>query len=205
MSGRQRFPVLGLERLDYDEATITPEYEWRADGSRASVALDLGLRRYRDRRASDTAGDPLIGTHLEYRSYALAAEYRKSLTPAHALAIKGAYGVREDNAVGYDDRTRAEAALEWTYRIHLRSELTVGCEWSRREFRNRRDDPTVNDDAPARDGYSLVVAYTRPLPFASNDDVTLRAETAWESFDNRSDTRLSYDRIAMFVGLRARL
>lgn len=197
------YAALGLERLDYSQLGLGPEYERGDKGNKLRIGLTLALREYRDRRASDSVGNPLGGTDLEYRYYGIDARYERALTRTTVLEWSGGYDLREDNGSGFGDRTRWNTGVEWTYQPGARSRLSVELEWSSRVFdRPVTGDPTIVDETPEKKGYRLDVRYSRPFPGVRTEGVSLLAETRWESFDNTDEARFSYDRLVGFAGIR---
>lgn len=194
---------LGLDRLDYYEFGVTPGYEIGGRDRNLRIDLPFSERRYRDRRVSDLGGDPVAGTDLEYRYYGIDARYQHRLTRTNALEMTGGYDIREDNGVGFADRTRWNAGLAWTYRPANRTRLAFELEWSSRVFDRRVvGDPTINDESPDKEGYSFDFRYAMPFPGLKDHGYLLLAEAGWESYDNSDDVRYSYDRLKVFVGIR---
>lgn len=197
---------LGLDRLDYEEYGLQPAYEASGRDRSLRIGLPLSLRRYRNRRVSDLAGNPNAGTDLEYRYYGIDARYEHELTRADTLEITGAYEIRDDNGVGFSDRTRWNAGVEWTHRPARLVRLSVQFDWSSRVFDHRLPgDPTIDDEAPDKQGYRVNLRYSRPFPGLRARGIALVAEAGWESFDNSVDVRFSYDRLRAFVGIRMEL
>lgn len=197
------YEELGLERLDYMEYGIRPEYDIGGGDRNLRIALAYAQRQYRDRRVSDAAGIPVAGTDLEYKTYGVDARFRQKLTRRSALEFTGGYDIREDNGVGFADRTRWNAGIEWTYRPGSDTRLVFDLEWNSRVFDNRvAGDPTINDEAPDKQGYELKVRYTTPFPGLKSRGYLLSAEAAWESYDNSDDPRYTYDRQNAFIGIR---
>lgn len=199
---REDYENLGLDRLDYDQFELKPEYRLGTGDNRGSIGVDLGLRRYRDRRASDASGTAVQGTDLEYRFYGVVASYERMVTATNALSFSGDYGVRRDNAVGYDDRTIWSTGVEWIYRPKAHTRLSVDCAYTSRVFDQRTSgDTTINDDSPEKKGYRLNVSYSMPMPGFASSGLSMLAEAGWESYDNSTDVRLSYDRLTAFAGI----
>jgi len=197
------YEELGLEQLDYMEYGIQPEYDIGGGNRNLRIALSYLQRQYRDRRASDAAGIPVVGTDLEYETYGLDARFRQKLTRRNALEFTGGYDLRVDNGVGYSDRKRWNAGIEWTYRPKSDTRLVIGLEWNSRVFDNRVvGDPTINDEAPDKHGFELKVRYTTPVPGLKSRGYLLFAEAAWESYDNSDDLRYTYDRQNALIGIR---
>jgi hypothetical protein len=197
------YEELGLERLDYDEFGITPGYDIGSRDHNFRIGLSYSQRQYRDRRVSDAAGNPVAGTDLEYQIYGVDARIQHQLTRKSALELTGGYDIREDNGVGYADRTRWNAGIEWTYRPAAETRLVIELEWSSRVFDGQLvGDPTINDETPDKQGYQLNVRYTRPFPGLKSRGYLLLAEARSESYDNSDDLRYSYDRQNAFVGIR---
>ncbi len=197
------YAQFALERLDYNEFEITPTYELGGPDSNVRIRLIAAERQYRDRRVSDATGNPVPGTDLEYRYYGVDARFKHELTRKSALELTGGYDIREDNGVGFADRTRWNAGIEWTYRPAKQTGVTAELEWSSRVFDGQLiGDPTINDEAPDKEGYSFNIRYAMPFPGLKAHGYSLRAEAGWESFDNTDDLRFSYDRLTAFVGIR---
>lgn len=197
------YEEFGLERLDYNEFEITPTYELGDRDSNVRIRLIATERQYRDRRVSDAAGNPVPGTDLEYRYYGFDARFQHEFTRRTELELTGGYDIREDNGVGYADRTRWNAGIEWTYRPAKQTRLTTELEWSSRVFDGQvTGDPTINDEAPDKEGYRFNVRYAMPFPGLRDDGYLLMAEGEWESYDNNDDIRFVYDRLVVSVGIR---
>lgn len=197
------YASLGLDRLDHTEFGMTPEYIVRGRHSDFRIDLMLALRQYRDRRVSDVNGNPVAGTNLEYRYYGFDARYQYEFTRTKALEFSAEYDVRKDNGIGFDDRTRWNAGVEWTYRPTAQALLAFEVEWSSRVFdRAVTGDPTLNDETPEKKGYRLNVKFVRPFPGVTAKGCSLLAEAWWESFDSSGDERFSYDRVRAFAGIR---
>lgn len=197
------YASLGLERLDYEEFGLEPEYRIGSRDFRFRLGLIAARRQYRDRRLDDANGDPVAGTNLEYTLYGIETRYQHELTRAHELEFAGGYDLRTDNGVGFDDRTRWNVGVSWAYRPEPANRLSVELEWSSREFdRPRTGDPTVVDETPEKKGYRLGVRYVRPFPGTTTPGISLHAEIGWESFDNTDEVRFSYDRLVGFAGIR---
>lgn len=196
------YESLGLARLDYEEYGIGPGYDIGEGDRNFRVALLYSQRQYRDRRVSDAAGNPVAGTKLVYDNYAVDARFRQKLTHRSVLEFTGGYDIREDNGVGFADRTRWNVGAEWTWRPATDARLVVDLEWNSRVYDQQVvGDPTINDEAPDKRGYELKVRYTRPFPWLKRGYL-LQAEAGSESYDNSSDVRYTYDRTYGFLGIR---
>jgi hypothetical protein len=197
------YEELGLERLDYAEYEIGPGYDVGGRDQDLRVNLNYSLRQYRDRRLSDAAGNPVAGTDREYRYYEFDTRFRRDLTRKNALQLTGGYEIREDNGVGYDDRTRWYAGIGWTYHPGPDTHLVIDFEWNSRLLDNQvAGDPTINDEVPDKHGYEFNVRYTTPFPGLKSRGYLLYAEAGAESYDNSDDVRYAYDRTVAFIGIR---
>jgi hypothetical protein len=197
------YEQFGLDRLDYTEYSIGPGYEIGGRDHRLRINLTLEERAYRDRRASDAAGDPVAGTDLEYRYYAVDVSSRHRLSRRSAFELTGGYEIREDNGVGYADRTEWYAGLEWSLRFADDSRLSLEGEYSSRIFDQQVvGDPTINDEIPEKVGFDARIHYDRPFPFLDIRGFSLVADVRWESFDNSRDVRYVYDRTVGYIGVR---
>jgi len=197
------YEQFAVERLDYHEYGVGPGYELGGRERNLRINLKMEERLYRDRRTSDATGNPVAGTDLEYRYYGVDARYRHPFSRRSALELTGSFDIREDNGVGYDDRTQWSAGIEWTLRFRDDGRLTMESEYSSRVFDQQfAGDPTINDEAPERKGFDIQVRYARPFPFVDIRGFSLVAETQWESYDNSDDVRYTYDRLIWFVGVR---
>jgi len=197
------YEQFGLERLDYYEYGVGPGYEVGGRDRSLRVNLKLEERIYRDRRSSDAAGNPVAGTDLGYKYYAVDARYQHRLTRRSALELVGGYDIREDNGVGHADRTQWNVGIEWTQRFRDDGRLTMESEYSSRVFDQQFvGDPTINDEAPEKKGFDVRLRYARPFPFVDIRGFSLVLEAEWESFDNSDDERYAYDRLVGFVGVR---
>lgn len=200
---RKDYAVLGLDRLDYLQLGVEPRYELERGRHQVKVALPLALRRYRDRRVSDAAGAPIAGSDLEYRYYGIDAGYGYELSRDADLEATAGYEIRTDNGVGYRDRKRWNAGLEWKYRLGKDQRLAAGAEWYSRVFdRPVLGDPTVVDETPEKDGYTLRARYTAPILARRVENLSAFASAQWESFDNSNDFHYSYDRLEALAGVR---
>ncbi len=197
------YEQFGLERLDYYEFGVGPGYELGGRSRNLRVNLKLEERIYKDRRSSDAAGVPVSGTDLEYRSYLVDARYRHSLSRRNALELTGSYELREDNGVGFADRTQWDVGLEWTLRFRDDGRLTLESTYSSRVFDQQSvGDPTINDEAPEKKGFDAQLRYERPFPFVDIRGFSLVLDAQLESFDNSDDERYTYDRLVGFIGVR---
>jgi hypothetical protein len=197
------YEQFGLERLDYYEYGVGPGYELDRRGSNLRIGLKYEQRIYDDRRVSDAAGAPVAGTDLEYQYYAVEARFRHRFTRRSAIELKGGYDLREDNGVGYADRTQWSAGLEWTLQFRDDSRLDMEAEYSSRVFDQQFvGDPTINDEAPEKKGFDVQVRYQRPFPFVDIRGFSLVVEAQLESYDNSDDERYTYDRLVGFIGVR---
>ncbi len=200
---RKDYQQSGLDRLDYRQYGVGPGYEIGPVDNRFRVQLKAEERVYEDRRVSDATGNPVAGTDLEYRYYSAEARYRRRLSKKTAVALTGGYEVREDNGVGFADRTEWSAGIEWNLQFADDSRLSLEGQYSSRVFDQQvTADPTINDEAPEKKGFDARIRYSRPLPFLDIRGFSLVADVAWESFDNSSDLRYEYDRLTGFVGVR---
>ena len=200
---RKDYAALGLDRLDYLQFGAEPRYEAGERARRVRIALPLARRQYRDRRVSDAAGNPVAGTDLEYTYYGLEARYDHALSEASELDFAGGYEIRNDNGVGYRDRKRWSIGGEWVYKPAAKTRVSAGAEWSSRVFdRPVTGDPTIIDETPEKDGYTLNARYAAPVPGVGIRDFSMLAEARWESFDNSNDVRFTYDRLEFLAGLR---
>ncbi|MGH6892103.1 MAG: hypothetical protein ACREEP_07585, partial [Dongiaceae bacterium] len=180
-----------------------PQYEIGERGNQLRIRLKLEERKYLDRRVSDAAGIAVPGTDLEYRYYGAEGRYQHRFSRQSSLEWRGGVEQREDNGVGFADRTRWDTSLEWNYRPRDKSSLSVELQYSSRTFdRQVIGDPTVNDEVPEKKGFDLVIRYQRPFPFLDIRGFSLVAEAGWDSFDNNNDERYAYDRLVGFVGVR---
>jgi len=197
------YDQLGLARLDYQQYGLMPEYRLEHGAHDLRIRLKAEQRDYRDRRISDATGNPVPGTDLEYRYYSVDARYQLRMSRRVSLELNGGYDIREDNGVGYGDRTEWNAGVEWTLRLPGRSRLMLESEYSSRVFdRQTVGDPTVNDEVPEKKGFNVRLRYTRPFPFVDVRGLSLVAEAEWESYDNSRDDRFAYDRTVGFIGVR---
>ena len=199
----QDYEQFGLERLDYYEYGLTPEYQLGGRDRHLRIRLPGEQRKYRDRRISNAAGDPLPGTNLEYRSYGIDARYRHPISRRSTLELTGGYDIREDNGVDYAGRTQWNAGIEWTWRHAGRSRLAIEAQYNSRVLDQQvTGDPTVNDEVPEKKGFDVTVRYARPFPFLDIRGFSLVAEARWESYDNNDDIRFTYDRLIGSIGIR---
>lgn len=200
---RQDYQQFGLDRLDYYQYGIGPGYEIGEGDSQFRVRLMAEERAYRDRRTSDAAGNPVAGTDLEYRYYSAEARLRHRFDRRSAVSLTGGYEIREDNGVGFADRTEWHAGVEWSWRFSGDSRLRLEGEYRSRVFDGQVvGDPTVNDESPEKKGFDARIQYSRPFPFLDIRGFSLVIEGRWESFDNSSDARYAYDRAIGFLGVR---
>jgi hypothetical protein len=197
------YQQFGLERLDYYEYGVGPGYELDSRDSNLSVKLLYEKRIYDDRRVDDATGAPVAGTDLEYEYYGVEARYRHRFTRRSALELTGGYDLREDNGVGYADRTRWNVGVEWTQRFRDDGRLVVESEYNSRVYDEQfADDPTINDEEPEKKGLELRVSYSRPFPFVDILGFSLVIEAELQSYDNNDDERYTYDRLIGFIGVR---
>lgn len=200
---REDYEQFGLDRLDYRQYGIGPAYEIGQKDRQLRVRLKLEQRAYRDRRTSDATGNPVAGTDLEYRYYSADARYRHRSSRQSVLELSGGYDIREDNGVGFADRTEWNAGVEWTWRFADDSRVSLEGKYSSRVFDQQVvGDPTINDESPEKKGFDARIRYSRPFPFLDIRGFSLAAEVAWESFDNSSDVRYTYDRVIGLIGVR---
>ena len=188
----------GLDRLDWLEYGIAPQYEIGDRDSNLRIRLKVEERLYADRRVSDAAGNPVPGTDLEYRYYAAEIRYQRRLSRRNSIEWIGDYDLREDNGVGHADRTKWSTSTQWTYHAKGNSSLSAQLQYSTRTF----DEQSVNDEVPAKNGFDVALKYARPFPFLDLRGFSLVAEAGWESFDNTRDVRYEYDRLVGFLGVR---
>jgi len=197
------YEQFGLERLDYFEYGIGPGFEVDSRDSNLRVRLQYEKRIYDNRRVSDAAGIPVAGTDLEYQYYGVEARYQHRFTRRSAIELTGGYDLREDNGVGYTDRTQWNVGLEWTLRFRDDGRLVMESEYSSRVFDQQVvGDPTINDEAPEKKGINVQVRYTRPFPFVDIRGFSLVVEAELDSYDNSSNELYTYDRLVGFVGVR---
>lgn len=200
---RRDYEQFGLDRLDYYQYGIGPGYQIGEGDDQFRVRLMAEERAYRDRRTSDAAGNPVAGTDLEYRYYSAEARFRHRFDGRSAVSLTGGYEIREDNGVGFADRTEWHAGVEWSWRLSRDSRLRLEGEYRSRVFDGQVvGDPTINDESPEKKGFDARIQYSRPFPFLDIRGFSLVAEGRWESFDNSSDARYAYDRVIGFLGVR---
>lgn len=200
---RDDYAALGLDRLDYTQSGLEPGYEVGNRTDTLRVTLPVMLRQYRDRRVSDVSGNGVAGSDLAYTYYGVDANYEHQFSRASALRVSAAYEDRQDNGVGFGDRTRWSGGVEWSYRTAGRTRFETGAEWSSRTLHNTSPtDPTVADETPDKDGYTLSARLRTPFPGVKQRDFLLLAQATWESFDNSNDVRYAYDRLEAFLGVR---
>jgi len=194
---------LGLDRLDSNEYGIGPTYEIGDYDRGVRLGLRAERRIYKDRRTSDANGDPVAGTDREYDYYGADARWRHRFSRRVAMQVSGGYEIREDNGVGYDDRTRWNAGVDLDLRLPRSNRLSLGLEYYSRVFDNQvAGDPTINDEQPDKEGFEGRLRYQRPFPFVDVRDFSLFVEVTWESYDNSRDERYVYDRTVGLLGVR---
>ena len=197
------YEEFGLERLDYYEYALTPGYDYESRRNEVRVRLRAAERRYDDRRTNDADGDPVPGTDLEYRYYGVDARYRHRFSRRIMVELSGRYEMREDNGVGYGDRTMWSAGAEWNLRLPRDNRLSIEGEYGSRVFDQQVvGDPTVNDEQPEKKGFQGSIRYSRPFPFVDIRGFSLVIEADWQSYDNSRDERYTYDRVTGFLGVR---
>jgi hypothetical protein len=197
------YQQFGLEQLDYYEYAVGPGYELDSRDSNLSVKLLYEKRIYDDRRVDDATGAPVAGTDLEYEYYGVEARYRHRFTRRSALELTGGYDLREDNGVGYADRTRWNVGVEWTQRFRDDGRLAMESEYRSRVYDEQfSEDPTINDEEPEKKGFEVRVSYSRPFPFVDIRGFSLVIEAELQSYDNNDDDRYTYDRVIGFLGVR---
>lgn len=202
---RRDYAALGLDRLDYTHYDLTPAYEAGGGAAIFRIRLPVALRQYRDRRTRDAAGNSVAGTDLEYSYYGAESRYEHAVASSGAVHLTGAYEKRQDNGLGYGDRTRWNAGLGWVQRPFPGGRFATDLEWSSRVLeRPATGDPLINDVTPDRRGYAVRIQFAAPLPGSAARDLSLFAEALWESYDNSSNTLFSYDRLESFLGVRGR-
>jgi hypothetical protein len=194
---------LGLDRLDNQEYGFGPTYELGDRERGIEVGLRAEKRTYKDRRTSDAAGDPVPGTDREYDYYGVDARLRHRFTRRVAIEVSGGYEIREDNGVGYDDRTRWNAGAELQLRLPRNNRLSLQGSYYSRVFDGQVvGDPTINDELPDKKGPEVRLRYERPFPFLDVRGLSLLIEATWESYDNTRDERYVYDRSVGFIGVK---
>lgn len=199
------YATLGLDRLDYMQFGLEPQYEYERGPDSVRVRLPIASRAYRDRRISDAAGAPVAGSDLRYTYYGFEARYAREASRTSEVSVGAGYEIREDNGVGYRDRERWQAGMEWTHRRAKAGQFNASVEYSARVLdRPDSGDPLINDETPEKEGYTLALGYVRPLPGVAMKDLSLLATASWESFDNSNDARFAYDRYEVFAGVRKR-
>jgi hypothetical protein len=197
------YQQFGLEQLDYYEYGVGPGYELESRDSNLRVELLYEKRIYDDRRVDDATGAPVAGTDLEYEYYGVEARYRHRFTRRSALELTGGYDLREDNGVGYADRTRWNVGVAWTQRFRDDGRLEMESEYRSRVYDEQfAEDPTINDEEPEKKGFEVRVSYSRPFPFVDIRGFSLVIEAELQSYDNNDDDRYTYDRLIGFVGVR---
>lgn len=197
------YAQFGLDRLDYFQYGFGPGFEAGQGKDQFRVRLQAEQRNYRDRRVSDAAGLPVAGTDLEYRYFSADLRYRHRFPRRGAIALKGGYEMREDNGVGFADRTEWNVGAEWDWRFRDDSRLSIEGEYSSRVFDQQVvGDPTINDEQPEKKGFDARISYSRPFPFVDIRGFELVADLRWESFDNSNDVRYAYDRFVALLGVR---
>lgn len=197
------YEEFGLERLDYFEYGIGPAYELGDRDNGLRIGLKMEERQYHDRRSDDAAGNPVPGTDLEYRYYIADVRYQIRLSRMNSFELWGVYDMREDNGVGFADRTQWEVGAEWTARFKDDGRLRLVSEYSSRVYDQQTvGDPTINDEAPSKEGFDVKIRYLRPFPFVRVRDLDFFVEAEWMSYDNTNDIRYAYDRLTGLIGAR---
>jgi hypothetical protein len=200
---RKDYASLGLDRLDYTQFGVEPQYEYERGADTVQVKLPWAMRQYRDRRVSDVNGVAVAGTDLEYTYLGLDARYARELSAADEIGWTGGYETREDNGAGYGDRKRWQTGVDWTHKPAKGEKLSAGLEYSSRVFdRPVTGNPLINDETPEKKGYAVKVKYERPFPGVAVKDLALLGSARWESYDNSSDPIFEYDRYEVFAGVR---
>lgn len=193
---------LGLDRLDSQEYGLGSTYEIGDRDRGLEVELRAEKRLYKDRRTSDANGDPVPGTDREYDYYGVDARLRHRFTRRFAIEVSGGYEIREDNGVGYDDRTRWNAGVELDLRLPRSNRFALETSYYSRVFDNQvTGDPTINDELPDKEGFEARLHYERPFPFVDARGFSLFVEATWESYDNSRDERYVYDRTVGYIGV----
>lgn len=196
------YEELGLDRLDSQEYGLGPAYEIGDRDRGLEVGLRAEKRAYKDRRTSDGNGDPVPGTDREYDYYGVDARLRHRFTRRVKVEVNGGYEIRQDNGVGYDDRTRWNAGIELDLRLPRNNRLDLETSYHSRVFDNQvTGDPTINDELPDKKGFEARLRYERRFPFVDAKGLSLVFEATWESYDNSRDERYVYDRTVGFIGV----
>ena len=200
---RRDYESLGLDRLDYLAYGVEPGLAYRSKTQELRLTLPASLRRYRDRRASDVAGNEVAGSDLEYRYIGVDARYEYELSRVHTLLASASYEERADNEDGFADSNTTEISLGWAARPQRRTRYARRALWSARQYdRLTAEAQERGEEAPEREGYSLVGEFSSVMPGLQKQDVRLIAEARLDSYDNDSDPVFSYDRYQALVGLR---
>lgn len=200
---REDYASLGLDRLDYTQFGLEPQYEYERGANSVRVKLPWAVRQYRDRRVSDVNGLPVAGTDLEYTYYGLDLRYAREISKVDEVGFTGGYETRSDNGVGYGDRKRWQTGVEWTHKPAKGEKLSAGVDYSSRVFdRPVTGNPLINDETPEKKGFALDVKYERPFPGVAVPDLALLGAARWESYSNSSDPIYEYDRYELFAGVR---
>jgi len=193
----------GLDRLDYYSYALQPAFEIGDGSQRLRVRVKAEQREYFNRRVSDAAGDPVPGTDLRYRYYGGDLRFQYRSENRTAFEWKAAYEVRNDNGVGFADRSEWEVGADWSWRGKDGSRFSIDGGYSKRTFDNQvTGDPPVNDEIPEKKGLEAQLRYQRPFPFLDIKGFSLVAEADWEDYDNNDDPRFAYDRWVAFIGVR---
>ncbi|HSC28197.1 MAG TPA: hypothetical protein VLD67_13040 [Vicinamibacterales bacterium] len=193
---------LGLTRLDYYEYALTPTAELGSGTDRVRVRVTGTERRYFNRRVDDAIGNPVPGTDLRYRYLGGDVRWQHRFSERGTFELGTDYEWREDNGVGFGDRTLWSFGAEWNWRPDENSRITLDGRYRKRAFDNQTGDETINDEAPEKKGIEFAVRYARPFPFVDIEGFSLIAEAGYEDYDNTDDPRFVYERWTALIGVR---
>lgn len=201
LSGRnylEDYEDIGLESLDYYEASLQPTYRYKNKeiGLRGRAFVYYRKRLYEDLLEDDLTRANIDGDKLRYDFYGYGVTVTKSITEKLSMnAYANGYLARDD-AVGFRDFDFHQLRVGLDYQISEARKLSAQGSCNIRDFILDVANPVESETGNAgrlRKGCKAEVEYSAPFIKLNNDQLRWHAKIGTEVESNSAQT-LSYDK-----------
>lgn len=200
------FEFPNISNLNYQQAYANLGFEkWIWPRTALKTMIGGGLRVYEDRRAKDVNdGSDIPGTELEYAFLEVENTLEYLITDRWKWQAGFEVQQRQDNEDGYYDATEGEIFMRFRYRNRDAVRFLLSIAYSKREYDNIDQDPTLLDEEmKERQGYRARAELSRAILENSplHMDVVIGVEA--RSYKN-SNPNFTYDESQAYLGFRWR-
>ncbi len=209
IDGRQRdyvdYTSLDLYNLDFSHWSTGVELTFeQSKASQIYFGLLYRIRDYDNREGRDLAGDPVVGSSLEYTFLEFEAGWEWEIAKSQEMHLSYGFTGREDNVSGYYDSTRHEFTVGYQCETQNQHQVSLQMQYLDYSYDNNVSDALLENEEPinSKDGYRFVAGYDHFLHEAGEAKFYLTTSVTYEDYDS-VEANYIYDRSIAQIGVKA--